>query len=75
MQLDDNDNNDNDDSDEDGSEGAGAPPEDEGAESRENWLLHGSVCTNDNYGLGAFVKLLDPVPRLRQCLALLSSKL
>ncbi len=64
---DDHDNYDNDtssaDDDEDNLEGADAPPEEEDAESRKNCLLSSVVCTNDDYGLGAFVQLPDPSPK------------
>ncbi len=43
---------------EDGLEGAGAPPE-EDAESRKARLLRGVVRTNEDYGLGEFVRLPD----------------
>lgn len=68
MQLDDND-NDHDDynndrssanDDKDDSEGAGAPLEEEDAESCKNCLLRGIVCRNNDYSLGAFVQLPDP---------------
>ncbi len=44
-------------------EGINAPPEEEDTESHKTLLLRGVVCTNDDYGLSAFVPLLDLSPK------------